>query len=151
MRKYIRLNLVQTCSYVILCVASTICLAADESGTDTTVENTYITPDQLTRDDWSMISEHTDNYNNCLSTTSIEQLQSQADPRNVVDYAMKHCAVELETLDKKMIERNYDPSFRFGYLHRISNNGANNTLRMVMMTMANQPSQSEQKSDIQDK
>lgn len=97
----------------------------------------YITPDKMTREDHIMIAEYTDNYNGCLQDTSIEQMNTQEDPRHVVDYAMKHCAGILEELDQKMIEKNFEPNFRQGYIRRISNQAANGMLRLVMMAMAN--------------
>ena len=118
-------------------------LAGESETTEPPVQQEYLTADKMTREDRDMLAQHSENYNYCLSNTSIEQMQLQPDPRHVVDIAMKQCAVELENLDKKMIERNFDPVFRQGYLRRVSNHGANQTLRMVMMTMANRPEQSE--------
>ncbi len=103
----------------------------------------YLTPDKMTREDHMMLAEYTDNYNGCLQDTSIEQMSTQNDPRHVVDFAMKHCASILEELDQKMIEDNYDPNFRQGYIRRASNQAANGMLRLVMMGMANRQSTAE--------
>jgi hypothetical protein len=103
----------------------------------------YITPDKMTREDHMMIAEYSDNYNGCLQDTSIEQMNTRDDPRHVVDYAMKHCAGILEELDLKMIEKNFEPDFRQGYIRRTSNQAANGMLRLVMMAMANRQSAAE--------
>lgn len=112
--------------------------AADKSN-----EQEYITPDKLTREDRLMLNEYVQNYNNCLTRTSIEQMKTQTDPRYIVDFAMKQCATELETLNTKMIDRNFEPNFRDSFLHRISTNSANQTLQAVMYNIANRPSQPE--------
>jgi len=103
----------------------------------------YLTPDKMTQADYDLLNEYSDNYNGCLSDTSIKQMESQSDPRHVVDFAMKHCANILEELNQKMIEKNFDPNFRQGYIHRASNQAANGMLRMVMMGMATRQSADE--------
>ena len=97
----------------------------------------YLSPDKMTQEDRMMLAEYTDDYNGCLQDTSIEQMNTQDDPLHVVDFAMKHCAVILEELDQKMIEKNFEPNFRQGYLRRASNQAANGVLRLVMMSLAN--------------
>ena len=99
----------------------------------------YLTPENMSREDYVLLNEYSDNYNGCLSNTSIEQMSSQTDPLHVVDFAMKHCASIMEELNQKMIEKNFDPDFRESYIHRVSKNAANDMLRMVMMSMANRP------------
>jgi hypothetical protein len=99
----------------------------------------YLTPDKMTQADYDLLNEYSDNYNGCLSNTSIEQMNSQSDPLHVVDFSMKHCANIMEELNQKMIEKNFDPDFRQSYVHRASKNAANEMLRMVMMGMANRP------------
>ena len=99
----------------------------------------YLSPDKMTREDHNLLAEYTDHYNGCLQDTSIEQMNTQSDPRHVVDFAMKHCATILEELDQKMIEKNFEPNFRQGYIRRTSNQAANGMLRLVMISMANRP------------
>lgn len=112
-------------------------MAGEETTTDNSNQQEYITPDKMTLEDREMLNEHVQNYNNCLTQTSIEQMKYQTDPRYIVDFAMKQCAVELEILNKKMIERNFEPNFRESYLHRVSANSANQTLQAVMYNIAN--------------
>ncbi len=109
----------------------------------------YITPDKMTSEDRMLLSEYSGSYNSCLTGVSMQQMEVQADARNVVDYAMKECAVKLEELDQKMIERNFEPNFRMGYLHMVSNKGANNVLRSVMMGMATRPAPAEPASEAE--
>ncbi len=104
----------------------------------------FITPDKMTEDDYQLLNDYTGNYNQCLSDTSIQQAQTQTDPRQVVDFAMKFCAVHLIELQQKMNERNFDPNFIDNYLHRTSTKGANNALRVMMFQMANKQSAGEQ-------
>lgn len=111
--------------------------AADEtSSPGKSDESAVITPANMTREDGYMLKEHASRYNECLTETSVGQLQAEDDPRRVVDHAMKACAVKLEELDRKMKARNFDPDFRKGYIRTVSNRSANNVLRIVMMGMA---------------
>lgn len=106
----------------------------------------YLTPDKMNQADYELLNEYSGNYNGCLSDTSIERMNSQPDPRHVVDFAMKHCAGILEELNQKMAEKNFDPNFRQGYIQRVSNRAANSMLRMVMMGMATRQSADEAES-----
>lgn len=106
----------------------------------------YLTPEKMTREDHKLLSEYSDNYNGCLTDNSIDQINSQFDPRHVVDFAMKHCAGILEELNQKMTEKNFDPVFRQGYIRRVSNQAANGMLRQVMMGMANRQAPAEAES-----
>jgi len=120
-----------------------IALAEEDKGLPAEPASEYLTPDKMTREDFEMLNEYSASYNQCLTETSIKQMETQSDARNVVDFAMKFCANQLEELHQKMIDRNYEPNFRQGYIHRISNRGANTTLRIVMMGMAAKQSQQE--------
>lgn len=101
-----------------------------------------ITPANMSREDGNLLREYAARYNECLTETSIERMQDENDPLHVVDHAMKACAFKLEELDQKMAARNFDPDFRRGYIHNVSNRGANNVLRTVMMSMAARQNQS---------
>ncbi len=113
-----------------------------------TAKTDYIMPNEMSRDDQKMLSEYTNRYDYCMGETSLQQMQVQDDPRHVVDFAMKKCATELENLNMEMTARNFDPNFRQGYIKRISNRSANQTLKIVMMGMARKQSAaaSEEKS-----
>ena len=124
----------------ILCLAIGLSLnsiVAAEENTANPEDSAYITPDKLTREDKMMLSDYSNRYETCMNETSVAQLQSQDDPRHVVDFAMKQCAVELENLNMEMTARNIDPNFRQGYIRHITNHSVNRTLRMVMIGMAN--------------
>lgn len=115
---------------------------ADEATNDNDSDNTVvITPANMTREDGNLLNEYSAEYNQCLTEISIQQLQTEDDPRHVVDHAMKTCAVKLEELDREMMARNFDPDFRKGYIRTVSNRSANNILRTVMMGMAARESQ----------
>jgi hypothetical protein len=124
-----------------------IALAEEDNGSSALQAREFLTPDKMTKEDYEMLNGYSTSYNQCLTETSIKQMEAQSDPRIVVDFAMKFCAVQLEELNKKMIDRNYDPNFRQGYIHRISNKGANNTLRVMMMGMAAKQSQQQTQQD----
>lgn len=113
-----------------------------------TAKTDYIMPNEMTQDDQKMLSEYTNRYDYCMGETSVQQMQLQDDPRQVVDFAMKKCATELENLNMEMTARNFDPNFCQGYIKRISNRSANQTLKIVMMGMARKQSAatSEEKS-----
>jgi len=102
----------------------------------------YLAPEEITREDYDMMSDYASRYANCLDTTSLEQMNNMADPRQVVDYAMKQCASELEELDRKMTERNIDPAYRQGFIGKVNHKAVNNTLHTVMMAAAARQSQS---------
>lgn len=101
----------------------------------------YLAPEDITSEDYDMMSDYAYRYDSCLNQTSQEQMNKQPDPRHVVDYAMKQCATELEELDRKMIARNFDPAYRQGYIGKVNRQSVNNTLRTVMMGMASSQSQ----------
>ena len=129
---------------LILILAIPLTALAEESTDSSTQEvNEYLTPDKMTREDYAMLNEYSASYNECLAEISLKQMETQSDPRIVVDFAMKFCAARLEELDQKMIDRNFEPNFRESYIHRASNRGANSTLRIVMMEMAAKQSQQE--------
>ena len=102
----------------------------------------YLAPEEITSEDYDMMSDYAYRYNACLNQTSQEQMDKQPDPRHVVDYAMKQCAAELEELDRKMTARNFDPAYRQGYIGKVNRHSVNNTLRNVMMGMASRQSPS---------
>ena len=142
-------KLIHRLLFAFLILAPGMVMAEEQTAVDESAQQEYLTPDKMTPEDREMLTEYSNNYNNCLTETSIQQMQHQADPRHVVDFAMKHCAVELETLNTKMIARNFDPAFRQGYLRRVSMQGANQTLKVVMIGMANQQSSSEAEQPAQ--
>ena len=96
----------------------------------------YLAPEEITKEDYDMMSDYAYRYDTCLNNTSQEQMDKQPDPRHVVDYAMKQCAAELEELDRKMTARNFDPAYRQGFIGNVNRQSVNNTLRNVRMGMA---------------
>ena len=128
---------------LVILVIPLVVLAGEITDSPTEQATDYLTPDKMTREDYNMLNEYIASYNQCLAENSIKQMETQSDPRIVVDSAMKLCAVRLEELNQKMIDHNYEPNFREGYIHRAGNRGANNTLRIVMMSMAAKQSQQE--------
>ncbi|HKK15184.1 MAG TPA: hypothetical protein VJ981_00650 [Gammaproteobacteria bacterium] len=114
-----------------------VTVAADETDSPSGDHgSTVITPANMSHEDGNLLNEYAAGYNECLTNTSIQQMQNENDPRRVVDHAMKACAFKLEELDQKMTARNFDPNFRMGYIHSVSKRGANNVLRAVMIGMA---------------
>ncbi|MGH8119959.1 MAG: hypothetical protein ACRESK_05020, partial [Gammaproteobacteria bacterium] len=103
-------------------------IRADDSGEATSTETPrYLAPEEITREDYDMMSNYASRYAACLDQTSMEQMNNHADPRRVVDYAMKQCAAVLEELDRKMTERNIDPAYRQGFIGKINHQAVNNT------------------------
>ncbi len=116
---------------------------ADEGGTAPGAEpKNYLAPEEITKEDYAMMSDYAYRYDSCLNQISQEQMDKQPDPSHVVDYAMKQCAPELEELDHKMTARNFDPAYRQGFIGKVNRQSVNNTLRNVMMGMASRQSQS---------
>ena len=141
MKNLISKNPVNFIFLLIILVIPLVALAEEITDSGTGPATEYLTPDKMTREDYEMLNEYSASYNQCLAETSIKQMETQSDPRIVVDFAMKLCAVHLEELNQKMIDRNYEPNFRESYIHRAGNRGANTTLRIVMMGMAAKQSQ----------
>ena len=102
----------------------------------------YLAPEDITKEDYDMMSDYAYRYDSCLNQVSQEQMDKLPDPRHVVDYAMKQCATELEELDHKMMARNFDPAYRQGFISNVNRKSVNDTLRNVMMGMASRQSQS---------
>ena len=117
-------------------VLSGNCQATGETDATGAEAQQYLTPEQITKDDYDMMSEYAYRYDSCLNETSMEQMDQMPDPRHVVDYAMKQCAAELEELDHKMTARNFDPAYRQGFIGKVNRQSVNNALRMVMVGMA---------------
>lgn len=130
-----------TLAVTIMFVALALCGNARADGSAVTPgaeAPRYLAPEEITSEDYDMMADYAYRYDACLNQTSLEQIDKQPDPRHVVDYAMKQCAAELEELDRKMIARNFDPAYRQGYIGKVNRHAVNNTLRNVMMGMANQ-------------
>ena len=143
MKNVISINPANFIFLLIILIIPLLALAEEIPDSATEQANKYLTPDKMTREDYNMLNEYSASYNQCLAETSLKQMETQSDPRTVVDFAMKLCAARLEELNQKMIDHNYEPNFRESYIHRISNRGANSTLRIVMMGMAAKQSQQE--------
>ena len=125
-----------------VCLAgSGYALAGENAGVPEAEAPRYLAPEEITSEDYDMMSDYAYRYDACLSQTSQEQMDKQPDPRHVVDYAMKQCAAELEELDRKMIARNFDPAYRQGYIGKVNRQSVNNALRNVMVGMAGRQNQ----------
>ncbi|NIQ16082.1 MAG: hypothetical protein GTO02_17330, partial [Candidatus Dadabacteria bacterium] len=74
-----------------------------DSKQETTPQQTeYLSPDQLTDDDYTKLSEFANEYNECLNVRSREELENFNDPRHIVDTAMKKCVPVQDNLYKWM-------------------------------------------------
>ena len=102
----------------------------------------YLSPDQMTEDDYAKLSEYSSEYDSCLNEESRIQLNNFDDPRHVVDTAMKKCAFRLEELNVWMQDRNFPPGFIHKYIQKTSNKTVNKVLPSVMMAIAARRSES---------
>jgi len=56
-------------------------------------EPEYISQSEVTNEDYNMMNEFKDAYDECMTNTSRAEVVNYNDPRHVVDVAMKQCAV----------------------------------------------------------
>jgi hypothetical protein len=126
---------------VLACLAVSGTAHADGDTKAPAAAQHYLAPEDITREDYDMMSDYAYRYDSCLDQVSQEQMDKQSDPLHVVDYAMKQCAPKLEELDRKMIARNFDPVYRQNFIGNVNRKSVNNTLRNVMMDMASRQSQ----------
>jgi hypothetical protein len=108
----------------------------EEVNPETISESEYLTQDQVTRDDYNTMSEYGDAYNECLTDTSRAEVPNYDDPRHVVDVAMKQCAVKLEELNEWLTEKRFPPSFKKGYIKKISGNSVRQVMPEVMFMIS---------------
>ena len=106
----------------------------------------YLTPDQMTEEDYAKLSDSAAEYDACLSDKSAEQLNNYNDPRQVVDTAMKQCVPVLENLKSWMIERKFPPGFANHYIRKTVNRTVTEVLPKVMMQTAARQSAAEQEN-----
>ena len=102
-------------------------------------ETEYLSQDQVTREDYNTMSEFGISYDECLNDTSRAEATNYNDPRRVVDVAMKKCAVKLEKLNDWLTEKRFPPSFRKGYIRKISGKSVRQVMPQVMFLMSAKP------------
>jgi len=104
---------------------------------ETNSEPEYLSQDQVTREDYSTMSEFKGAYDECMTDTSRAEVVNYNDPRHVVDVAMKQCAVKLEELNDWLTEKRFPPGFKKGYIRKISNKSVRQVMPEVMFMMSN--------------
>jgi len=82
------------------------------------------------------MSEFSGAYDECLTDTSRAEVANYDDPRHVVDVAMKQCAVKLEELNAWFTEKRFPPSFKKGYIKRLSGKSVRRIMPEVMYMMS---------------
>jgi len=107
----------------------------------TSSEPEYLSQDQVTREDYNMMSEFSGAYDECLTNTSRAEVANYNDPRHVVDIAMKQCAVKLEELYAWFTERRFPPSFIKGYIRKLSGKSVREVMPEVMFMMSQKQQQ----------
>ena len=112
--------------------------AGEEADTNpaTSSEPEYISQSEVTREDYNMMNEFADAYDECLAETSRAEVPNYNDPRHVVDVAMKQCAVKLEELNAWLTEKRFPPHFKKGYITKISNKSVRQVMPEVMFLMS---------------
>ena len=104
---------------------------------ETNSEPEYLSQDQVTREDYSTMSEFKNAYDECMTNTSRAEVVNYNDPRHVIDVAMKQCAVKLEELNGWLTEKRFPPGFKKGYIRKISNKSVRQVMPEVMFMMSN--------------
>jgi len=108
----------------------------EEVKPETNSKSEYLSQDQVTREDYSTMSEFSIAYDECLTDTSRAEVPNYNDARHVVDVAMKQCAVKLEELNNWLTEKRFPPSFKKGYIRRISGKSVRQVMPEVMFMMS---------------
>ncbi len=130
---------------LVLLLTITIPAFAVTAGTDddssagapeASVETEYLTQDQVTREDYNTMSEFGVAYDECMEETSRTEVANYNDPRHVVDFAMKQCAVKLEELNNWFTEKRFPPNFKQGYIRKISGRSVREVMPKVMFMMS---------------
>jgi hypothetical protein len=106
-------------------------------------QSEYLSPDQITEDDYAKLSAYAIEYDTCLNEKSRVEINNFNDPRHVVDTAMKQCAIKLEALNSWMQERKFPPGFTNRYIQKTSSRSVNKLLPAVMMEIAARQSTAE--------
>ncbi len=138
--------------YLIILMSISFSISSYAESTDSKQETTpqqteYLSPDQLTDDDYTKLSEFANEYNECLNVRSREELENFNDPRHIVDTAMKKCVPVQDNLYKWMQERRFPPGFAHRYMQKVTNKTVNKLLPQVMMQIAERNAATEQSSN----
>lgn len=107
-----------------------------ETNPATSSEDEYISRSEVTNEDYNMMNEFKDAYDECMTNTSRAEVANYNDPRHVVDVAMKQCAVKLEELNEWLSEKRFPPHFKKGYITKISNKSVRKVLPEVMFMLS---------------
>jgi hypothetical protein len=99
-------------------------------------EPEYISRSEVTNEDYNMMNEFKDAYDECMTNTSRAEVANYNDPRHVVDVAMKQCAVNLEELNEWLTEKRFPPHFKKGYITKISNKSVRKVMPEVMFMLS---------------
>ena len=102
----------------------------------TAINQEYLSQDQVTQEDYNTMSELSGAYDECLTDTSRAEVANYDDPRHAVDVAMKQCAVKLEELNVWLTEKRFPPSFKKGYIKRLSGKSVRRIMPEVMFMMS---------------
>ena len=127
----------KTLAKIALLLSTQIPVCAIAGGEDETKpEPEYLSQDQVTQEDYSTMAEFGGTYDDCLTDTSLAEVANYDDPRHVVDVAMKQCAVKLEELNAWFTEKRFPPSFKKGYIKRLSGKSVRRIMPEVMYMMS---------------
>jgi len=127
----------KTLAKIALLLSTQIPVCAIAGGEDETKpEPEYLSQDQVTQEDYSTMAEFGSAYDDCLTDTSRAEVANYDDPRHVVDVAMKQCAVKLEELNAWFTEKRFPPSFKKGYIKRLSGKSVRRIMPEVMYMMS---------------
>jgi hypothetical protein len=107
-----------------------------ETNPATSSEDEYISRSEVTNEDYNMMNEFKDAYDECMTNTSRAEVANYNDPRHVVDVAMKQCAVKLEELNEWLTEKRFPPHFKKGYITKISNKSVRKVMPEVMFMLS---------------
>lgn len=107
-----------------------------ETNPATSSEDEYISRSEVTNEDYNMMNEFKDAYDECMTNTSRAEVANYNDPRHVVDVAMKQCAVKLEELNEWLTGKRFPPHFKKGYITKISNKSVRQVMPEVMFMLS---------------
>ena len=127
----------KTIAKIALLLSTQIPVCAIAGGEDESKPDpVYLSQAQVTQEDYNTMAEFGGAYDDCLTDTSRAEVANYDDPRHVVDVAMKQCAVKLEELNAWFTEKRFPPSFKKGYIKRLSGKSVRRIMPEVMYMMS---------------
>ena len=108
-------------------------MAAEETTTASTEEQTYRYPSDLSEEEHLLMINSRGKYDTCLKSEAKNNIDKHEDFRKVADVAMENCKTVLTEIDADLEKMNLDPNFRRYFLRKASQKSSRKLLPELMM------------------